>query len=144
MVGHGGSSAGSYLAAPTSPISSHCASVVATSTVRVKSSSWAILVPCLSLLWTKNCSWCQKAKQLWRAQTIDPVLSPSAPLFGDYYYVITASPTCRHSVVMINIATVTMHAVYALICTCVVCVRILPLDPVCRTSVWTPWNLVAI
>ena len=36
MVGHGGSSAGSYLAEPTSPIPSHCASIVATSTVRVK------------------------------------------------------------------------------------------------------------
>ena len=31
MVGHGGSSAGSYLADPTSPIPSHCASIVATS-----------------------------------------------------------------------------------------------------------------
>ena len=36
MVGHGGSSAGSYLADPTSPIPSHCASIVATSTVRIK------------------------------------------------------------------------------------------------------------
>ena len=36
MVGHGGSSAGSYLADPTSPIPSHCASIVATSTLEVK------------------------------------------------------------------------------------------------------------
>ena len=36
MVGHGGSSAGSYLVDPTSPIPSHCASIVAISTVRVK------------------------------------------------------------------------------------------------------------
>ena len=28
MVGHGGSSAGSYLADPTSPIPSHCVSIV--------------------------------------------------------------------------------------------------------------------
>ena len=35
MVGHGGSSAGSYLADPTSPIPSHCASIVGTSTLRV-------------------------------------------------------------------------------------------------------------
>ena len=35
MVGHGGCSAGSYLADPTSLIPSHCASVVATSTLRV-------------------------------------------------------------------------------------------------------------
>ena len=28
MVGHGGSSAGSYLADPTSPIPSHCAVVI--------------------------------------------------------------------------------------------------------------------
>ena len=34
MVGHGGSSAGSYLADPTSPIPSHCASSVVTSTLR--------------------------------------------------------------------------------------------------------------
>ena len=33
MVGHGGSSAGSYLADLTSPIPSHCASVVVTSTL---------------------------------------------------------------------------------------------------------------
>ena len=36
MVGHGGSSAGSYLADPTSPIPSHCASIVVTSTLRVE------------------------------------------------------------------------------------------------------------
>ena len=36
MVGHGGSSAGSYLADPTSPIPSHCASIVVTGTLRVK------------------------------------------------------------------------------------------------------------
>ena len=36
MVEHGGSSVGSYLADPTSPIPSHCASIVVTSTVRVK------------------------------------------------------------------------------------------------------------
>ena len=35
MVGRGGSSAGSYLADTTSPIPSHCASIVVTSTVRV-------------------------------------------------------------------------------------------------------------
>ena len=36
MVEHGGSSAGSYLADPTSPIPSHCASIVVTNTVGVK------------------------------------------------------------------------------------------------------------
>ena len=35
MVGHGGSSAGSYLADPTSPIPSHCASIVVACTLRV-------------------------------------------------------------------------------------------------------------
>ena len=39
MVGHGGSSASSYLADPTSPIPSHCASTVMTSTVRVNKGS---------------------------------------------------------------------------------------------------------
>ena len=42
MVGHGGSSAGSYLADPTSPIPSHCASIVATSTVRVEAMLYCI------------------------------------------------------------------------------------------------------
>ena len=36
MVGRGGSSAGSYLADPIPPIPSHCASIVVTSTLRVK------------------------------------------------------------------------------------------------------------
>ena len=35
MVGHGGNSVGSYLADPTSPIPSHCASIVVTTTLRV-------------------------------------------------------------------------------------------------------------
>ena len=56
MVGHGGSSAGSYLADPTSPIPSHCASTVATSTLRVKTtenfialgSDIAIILPFLT------------------------------------------------------------------------------------------------
>ena len=39
MVEHGGSSSGSHLADPTSPIPSHCASIVATSTLRVKGPS---------------------------------------------------------------------------------------------------------
>ena len=39
MVGHGGSSAGSYLTDPTSPIPSHCASIVMTSTLRVNCQS---------------------------------------------------------------------------------------------------------
>ena len=34
MVGHGGSSASSYLADPTSPIPFHCASIVVTSTLK--------------------------------------------------------------------------------------------------------------
>ena len=36
MVGHGRSNASSYLANPTSPMPSHCASIVVTSTLRVK------------------------------------------------------------------------------------------------------------
>ena len=61
MVGHGGSSAGSYLADPTSPIPSHCASVVLTSTLRVNHSfmshfysplnhSWNTLIVVQSIL----------------------------------------------------------------------------------------------
>ena len=43
MVGHGGSSAGSYLADPTYPIPSHCASIVVTSTIRVNVLSACII-----------------------------------------------------------------------------------------------------
>ena len=56
MVGHGGSSARSYLADPTSPIPSHCASIVTTSTSGVKSFGnfyranapvWLSTLPCV-------------------------------------------------------------------------------------------------
>ena len=43
MVGHWGSSAGSYLANPTSPIPSHCASIVVTSTLRVNH-KWTLIM----------------------------------------------------------------------------------------------------
>ena len=43
MVGHGGSSAGSYLTDPTFPIPSHCASIVATSTLRVKDLCYQVI-----------------------------------------------------------------------------------------------------
>ena len=49
MVGHGRSSASSYLADPTSPIPSHCASIVVTSTLRVKPIGLKILLSaCIS------------------------------------------------------------------------------------------------
>ena len=44
MVGHEGSSAGSYLADPTSPIPSHCASIVTTSIVRVNKILYVIIL----------------------------------------------------------------------------------------------------
>ena len=53
MVGHGGSSAGSYLADPTSPIPSHCASIVVTSTLRVKVVLFALAI--LRTYFTAGC-----------------------------------------------------------------------------------------
>ena len=50
MVGHGGSSAGSYLAGPTSPIPSHCASIVVTSTVRVNMLLLFVCCCCLLMM----------------------------------------------------------------------------------------------
>ena len=44
MVGHGGSSAGSYLTDPTSPISSHCAVIILFKSVPVHQLSWLALV----------------------------------------------------------------------------------------------------
>ena len=43
MVGHGGSSAGSYLADPTSPIPSHCAVIILFKSVPVHQLSWLAL-----------------------------------------------------------------------------------------------------
>ena len=66
MVRHEGSSAGSYLADPTSPIPSHCASIVVTSTFRVDlslyiryifcnhSSSWSPPIP-VATIWCDFC-----------------------------------------------------------------------------------------
>ena len=85
MVGHGGSSAGSYLANPTSPIPSHCASIVATSTVRVKlyslfdsstGSSWRLRSSRRSRKWwfkafhTKRASSCWHPQYQWSSATI--------------------------------------------------------------------------
>ena len=43
MVGHGGSSAGSYFADPTSPIPSHCAVIILFKSVAVHQLSWLAL-----------------------------------------------------------------------------------------------------
>ena len=43
MVGHGGNSAGSYLADPTSPIPSHCAVIILFKSVTVHQLSWLAL-----------------------------------------------------------------------------------------------------
>ena len=43
MVGHGGSSAGSYLADPTSPIPSHCSVIILFKGVPVHQLSWLAL-----------------------------------------------------------------------------------------------------
>ena len=51
MVGHGGSSASSYLADPTSPIPSHCASIVMTSTLRVNLSRILFTISCKHVLY---------------------------------------------------------------------------------------------
>ena len=48
MVGHGGSSAGSYLANPTSPIPSHCAVIILFKSVPVHLLSWLALY---ELMW---------------------------------------------------------------------------------------------
>ena len=66
MVGHGGSSAGSYLADPTSPIPSHCASIVVTSTLRVK-------------IW-KRCD--TEIKNMW--QEIEDSVNPNSYQFQSY------------------------------------------------------------
>ena len=64
MVGHGWSSAGSYLADPTSPIPSHCASIVMTSTLRVNHTKHDIPITLPGWSYFADCyenvsfSWC--------------------------------------------------------------------------------------
>ena len=66
MVGHGGSSAGSYLADPTSPIPSHCASIVVTSTVRVNAWKMNSVRGRYRLICTIN----QYSRMRWRKEGI--------------------------------------------------------------------------
>ena len=70
MVGHRGSSAGSYLADPTSPLPSHCASIVATSTLRVNLKSRFIDTDHIVL---RHCS----VVLLWRAMNSVDVANSS-------------------------------------------------------------------
>ena len=56
MLGHGGSSAGSYLVDPTSPIPSHCAVIILFQSVSVHQLSWLTLWE-LSILRTKIVPW---------------------------------------------------------------------------------------
>ena len=54
MVGHEGSSAGSYLADPTSPIPSHCAVIILFKSVPVDQLSWQALKELIHRLYCKN------------------------------------------------------------------------------------------
>ena len=65
MVGHGGSSAGSYLTDPTSPIPSHCASIVVTSTVRVNNMTpvWVNVAVSQVLIHMEGMDPCRSARQ---------------------------------------------------------------------------------
>ena len=74
MIGHGGSSAGSYLTDPTSPIPSHCASIVATSILRVKWIFHKVCVRCscqtITLL-----SICSSDVAIWNIYRVPIVLN---------------------------------------------------------------------
>ena len=54
MVGHGGSSSGSYLADPTSPIPSHCSSIATTSTLRVNVLIFSLLFQRDKTTWPRH------------------------------------------------------------------------------------------
>ena len=59
MVGHGGSSAGSYLADPTSPIPSHCAVIILFKCVAVHQLSWLALEELILVrMWYGPCHYC--------------------------------------------------------------------------------------
>ena len=85
MVRHGGSSAGSYLADPTSPIPSHCASIVGTSTFKLMSPITYKEQQCF--LWNFLC-------MLWNfAYTITS--GPQNQLFGRDAFNIQAYANCK-------------------------------------------------
>ena len=75
MVGHGGSSASSYLADLTSPIPSHCVSIVATSTLRVNVIITAI-VRCI----TVNFDYFSKTASRSTDYVVEPTTSEKTPL----------------------------------------------------------------
>ena len=81
MVGHGGSSTGSYLADPTSPIPSHCASIVVISTLIV---NFWICVCVVNRVFTlqgisaaQGCDVCVHSFLLQRAPSVVQHLQPA-------------------------------------------------------------------
>ena len=80
MVGHGGSSAGSYLADPTSPIPSHCASIVVTSTLRVIS-LYSSIIQSIANEWCffsqqEALAAAQSPNKVWRSLDLEPHQRP--------------------------------------------------------------------
>ena len=103
MVGYGGSSAGSYLTDPTSPIPSHCASIVVTSTLRVNRKPWCISAHCTYFFSCHDFCLCSSEMSCclghvrafrikWRGERI---LLPEIVDRGLFYYICLDRRYCR-------------------------------------------------
>ena len=105
MVGHGRSSASSYLADPTSPIPSHCAAIVVTSTLRVNILCWQTTVNYLPHSRSVIC--CSHSAHKYQTRCIFDVyvltLSLHRPQFFFFVsYVIACTPVTLHYVICLS------------------------------------------
>ena len=114
MVGHGGSSAGLYLANPTSPIPSHCAVIilfksllvhqfVVTSTLRVN--LYNLYVNCAftityNLTWTTDTKPRQRSSYLPVINSVRQVIKPTS-LHG-HLCMLTSSSSLRPSMMSLS------------------------------------------
>ena len=88
MVGHGGSSAGSHLADPASPIASHCASIVATSTLRVNTGPENRSLLLTHSLFQYPCT------PSWEDMHASPTLLTTSPKHTNTVYLLPLMPAC--------------------------------------------------
>ena len=117
MVGHGGSSAASYLADPTSLIPSHCASIVMTSTLRVNQSCLIFHPPITHHCWVSRGSMEWEAcstflhitsseKWIWDLLILSPMLylfGHYTPMqWGNYYHGISRNPTAAVNLFLVG------------------------------------------
>ena len=95
MVGHGGSSAGSYLADPTSPIPYHCAVIILFKSASVQQLSWLALkelITCISIVSSATtCRVCCRLQEYF--SHCGPIGRPQRTVVKLFLYTISYSFT---------------------------------------------------